>query len=255
MRRSAEWYEWRTASLGPTLILCFSSGMGCVHDLSIFADSAAGTDSGRTGSDGGGPTGVGNFGASCAKTPPVLREDDSPQLDFSTSASAAGNWAFGSIGSDARSFRCFEMNRQLAPTVSLWTGSSTEPNVSRNTSMSSVTIGTGTWPAGAVAFHPGTGTVRASIRWRAPRSGRAAIRGSFTGIDRNRTTTTVSVLHRGAMVWSGNINVSGGGNIATIPTDLNLDVNAGELIDFVVNDGGNGMSNDNTQAAINIMLP
>ena len=124
-----------------------------------------------------------------------------------------------------------------------------DPNVTHNPTQRALT-GTGmTWQPGAMAFHPGPNGEYSVARWTAPEAGEVQVAAEFRNIA-ERATTDVHVLHNGATLFRGFINVEGGGNEAEWTGKVT--VNAGDMVDCVVGWGNGGYGGDSTGMAVRL---
>ena len=106
---------------------------------------------------------------------------------------------------------------------------------------------------GKIGMHPGSlSTQMAVVRWTAPSSGAFDLVSEFEGRD-NQTlaTTDVFVVHNGSVLSSGFINNQfGAGSGISYSNSLVMD--AGDTIDFIVGNSGDGFFGDSTGLAATI---
>lgn len=95
---------------------------------------------------------------------------------------------------------------------------------------------------GQLGMHPGRNREQSVVRWTAPATQTVTVAALFTGRDVAPTTTDVYVLHNGFSLGGGIINRFRVGPYF----ETTLEVQAGETIDFVVGDGGNGFTSDSS---------
>ena len=121
--------------------------------------------------------------------------------------------------------------------------------VFKNPSSSAVTWSTLTLPANALAMHPGPVAQKAVTRWTAPMAGSYEITAEFVAAD--SVTVDVHIQHNGASIFSDNLIYS-----SKTRTQFSKAVSflAGDTIDFVVGDGGNGFHFDSTVVRASIKL-
>jgi len=104
---------------------------------------------------------------------------------------------------------------------------------------------------GELAFHPGINNEHSVIRWTAPMSGVFSVTSTFQGRDRDGCSTDVHVFHNSLELYIATVSGTG------IPQQValsDLDVSAGDVIDFTVGYGGNGYLNDTTAIDARIAL-
>lgn len=102
--------------------------------------------------------------------------------------------------------------------------------------------------AGQFGLHPGPSGEYAIARWTAQSSGSYRVVFTFEGVAGYMgwpvTTTDVRVLHNNTDLTTGEINGNDSDNVLSGAS--NVDVLAGDFIDFAVGDGGNGFGYDTT---------
>jgi hypothetical protein len=93
-------------------------------------------------------------------------------------------------------------------------------------------------------------------RWTAPSAGRYSVRATFVGLCGTGgvppTVADVHIQHDSADIRSGYLNVNGGGNSATYAVDV--DVVAGDTIDFVVGGGGQASTTINWMTGLDALV-
>ncbi len=171
-------------------------------------------------------------------TPPLAGTYDAVS-DFSTTSNPTGAWSYGYKATSSSAFTRYTGNGQPWAGIYSWSpyaGGACCLMVAKNTTGATTTYGGSiTQPADMLNLHPGAAGEQSTVRWTAPEAGTYQIKGRFQGIDTSGTTTNVRILHKGAQVWSGNINVFG----AQSAYDFPLSVVAGDTIDFAVDYGSN----------------
>jgi hypothetical protein len=131
-------------------------------------------------------------------------------------------------------------------------GNEDNPNVMYNpTNETRKTLGI-TWAPDCMSMHPGKDGEFAVLRWTCPENGAYSIKGAFTGVS-ERATTDAHVLQNGKPVNSGFINVNGAGNESAF--DLNLQIAAGDLLDFAIGRGNGDYGADSTGISVKITAP
>ncbi|MDQ1255854.1 MAG: beta-galactosidase, partial [Candidatus Hydrogenedentes bacterium] len=136
--------------------------------------------------------------------------------------------------------------------LSLWhTEDRPDPNVSYNGTDVPITGYGVTWKLGRMALHPGPKCEFSVVRWTAPSAGRCNIAAAFEGLA-EKATTDVYVLHNGAPLLEGVLNLAGNGNrveyAGTVP------VETGDRIDFVVGAGNGDYGGDTTALEATVAL-
>ncbi|NQT14588.1 MAG: glycoside hydrolase family 2, partial [Planctomycetes bacterium] len=124
-----------------------------------------------------------------------------------------------------------------------------EPWVARNRTDRVIEALGITWPAGALALHPGPQGEYSVVRWTARSDGEVEISATFTGIA-ERATTDVHVLHNGQPLFDGYINLHEQGNSAVFSESL--DARAGDTIDCVVGFGNKHYGADSTALSVTV---
>jgi hypothetical protein len=100
---------------------------------------------------------------------------------------------------------------------------------------------------GQLGLHPGESNVDSIVRWTAPSSGTFGINVTFSGLDLNGASTDVHVLLDGISIFNSVVSP----NPASFATSGSL--TAGDRIDFVVGNGGNGITDDTTGLSATIV--
>ena len=165
--------------------------------------------------------------------------------DFSTSSNPNGAWSYGSSTSLASAFipSSIPTNNYGGIGLGGWLGSATgggDPYVLHNGTAHNVTNNFSIYQPGQLALQPG-GLVQYSIvRWTAPSSGTFSINATFSGLSSLGDSVDVHILLDGISIFNSVVNP----NPASFATSGSLV--AGDRIDFVVGNGGNGANEDNT---------
>ena len=127
-----------------------------------------------------------------------------------------------------------------------------EPLVMKNVSSSAELFGDISLEAGQLSFHPGPNQEYSVIRWRAPNPGRYGIDVSFEGRSTQGTTTDVHVLARnGGASRSGIID----GFLDRADFQLALAFASGDIVDFAVGVGPNGILDSDTTGIDVVITP
>ncbi|MEX0711954.1 MAG: ELWxxDGT repeat protein, partial [Pirellulales bacterium] len=158
--------------------------------------------------------------------------------DFSTTANPAGPWSYGFLDPVG--------DFQLHPDGSLHAGGQFKwhgPGVPD-------ALGFGLPAVFSMLVHPGSNGEKSAVRWTAPADGLYEIEVAFS--DADNATTDVAVLHQSQVLSSGFVNLNGQVDVTSF--SLTQFVFAGQTIDFVVGDGGNGYISDSTGLDATITL-
>jgi hypothetical protein len=118
------------------------------------------------------------------------------------------------------------------------------PNFQHNSTGGQVECGCCTWQPHELTFHPGPDGERSVLRWTAPSAGTYTIDVTFGGRDPGGASTNVHVLRGVNPLFDGNVVGFYGAPVEFHSGNMNL--SAGETIDFVVGDGGNDHFDDTT---------
>jgi hypothetical protein len=187
------------------------------------------------------PTGFACVGAACI---------DDAAAHFSPTQNPSGNWTYGWSAQLASTFTPYLLHSTVMTTLQVWdvTAGSLLPSVFLNSS-SAMTVygGKFTMTAGELGFHPGAANEHSIIRWTAPATARYAIDSVFSGLSgaggSALTTVSVTVLINGSVASGKTINTNGGAN--TVPfVQAHNQLNAGSIVDFIVDYGNDGNSGD-----------
>ncbi|MFH1264636.1 MAG: glycoside hydrolase family 2 TIM barrel-domain containing protein, partial [Planctomycetota bacterium] len=167
---------------------------------------------------------------------PRIRELDDSRLVLLNS----GRWDQAAGGPGIASVAGLDIWPRVAPV---------EPWVAKNRTDQVIEALGITWPAGALALHPGPEGEYSAVRWTAPAEGEVQISATFTGIA-ERATTDVHVLHNGRALFDDYVNLNDRGNIAVFAKAISLQ--AGDTIDCVVGFGNGSYGADTTALAVTI---
>ena len=105
-----------------------------------------------------------------------------------------------------------------------------------------------TWPARQVALHPGPQGEYSVARWTTPAAGRHTVAATFTGLF--HATTDTHILHNGRPWFEALLNLEGRPNTATHRGELELA--AGDTLEFVVGWGNGSYGSDSTALSASI---
>jgi len=127
------------------------------------------------------------------------------------------------------------------------------PRIGKNDTGGLVVSGGAVFTNGQLVLAPGPSpdAVYAIVRFTAPTTGLYNVGASFVGAEGSPgTTTDVHVLANGIPYFNGTISGYGNGTSFTSPFPFTL--NAGDTLDFVCGDGGNGFQGDSTGFAATV---
>ena len=171
------------------------------------------------------------------------------EADFSqTSGNPNGAWTYGSAPNIAPGYA---MSAYTTPsvlqTLELWHTTPYDPNVGHNSlDTDIVPTWTARYPAHTATAGPGPAGVYSGYRFTAPADGWYKIDAEMFNVvtGGNHATTDVHVIRNAtAELFGAGINP---GNPSADFHSLSVRLSAGETVDFIVGDGGNGHGNDNT---------
>lgn len=183
---------------------------------------------------------------------------DSAASDFSASSNPSGNWSYGEIPNLSGPFTLFAATSVDSWGLDYWMPASAGyPLVAHNATGTSQNVGASTLiPVNGLTQHPANGTGMSVVRWTCPADGQYSVTATWTGLSgwnySPPTTTDVHLLQNGASIFDGGINVNGGGNVAAVSASIALV--AGDVLDFVVGDGGVSYYNDTTGLDATVLL-
>jgi len=196
---------------------------------------------------------AGSAGKCVPSLPPVIRPENSAAVGFSTNSNPNGVWTYGfstNVGGtlipyfENGSTGQFEYWR-----TNLWLGA---PNIIFNPSGTPVTSTTITLGARQLAFHPGPNGEVSIIRYTCTTNDAYRLVATFGGADFvGPTTTDVHILRNGVPIFDGIVNAYGPGPSFT----TNLNLVAGEQVDFVVGYGTNNNFTWDTTTIAAVIVP
>lgn len=169
---------------------------------------------------------------------------------FSPTQNPSGNWTYGWTAQLASTFTPYLLHSAVQTTLEVWdtTPGSLMPSVFLNAGNgSTVYSGTFMMAAGSLGLHPGATNEHSVVRWTAPAAGRYAIDALFTGLSgvggSPLSTVSVTVLINGSVALGKTINTNGGSN--SVPfVQAHNQLNAGGVVDFIVDYGNDGDAMD-----------
>ena len=161
--------------------------------------------------------------------------------DFSFDSNPTGPWSYGWTTSLGSAFNLYP-NKHVFLEMQFWADNAISnlfPSVFYNPTDHS--IDQGRHLPQQLSVHPGGSGQKTVVRWTAPADDSITVSSLFTGGDLG-TSTDVHVLHNGTPLFDGLLT-----KLHVGPAfETELDVLAGDTIDFVIGDGGNGFNGDST---------
>jgi len=182
-----------------------------------------------------------------------------PASEFSPTHNPAGVWSYG-YGASFGAFTVFPLHGGSADTLYAWYRDpafpACFPTVQKNDSGGIYAVSGNVFQIGQLALHPGNTAEDqyAVVRFRAATTGVYTVSARFSGLCANEqgTTTDVHVLVNGASFFDG--RVQGYASEASFTSPFALTLREGDVIDFVVGNGGNEFWNDETGLAATVTL-
>jgi len=108
---------------------------------------------------------------------------------FSDSSNPNGVWTYGMLTGLGGTFTTLPDTFSALSGVNGWTNEATVPLVEQNSSGSSITSGTDTYPVGWLEMSPDSSGDYAVVQFTVPTTGSYTIAGAFEGLDSTGTTT------------------------------------------------------------------
>jgi hypothetical protein len=170
---------------------------------------------------------------------------------FSATKNPNGPWSYGSSASEFSAMTVYSTPTTGVPNLPSWHGTSSTPEVFKNTSSSTIVNSTVKIAAGQLGAHPGSNGQYSHVRFTAPAAGTYAVTAKWTGIDVGGsfspagTTTDVHLLYNGKSFFDGAI--SGFGKSASKSITF-TNVAKGATIEFLVGYGSNKTYFDDSTA-------
>lgn len=172
--------------------------------------------------------------------------------DFSIASNPNGPWTYGTVDTPGGSFTALNSTSTsfLNSNFDSWLLNNTFPSISLNTSGTNQQAGGMNLDAGTLGLHPGAGIAQTIVvRWTAPLTETLDLDVVFQGRDSlGRATTDLFVVHNDSIISSGSIE-SAFGEGSGLSYSNRMQFNAGDTIDFIVNNGGDGHFGDSTGLA------
>jgi PEP-CTERM motif len=187
-------------------------------------------------------------------TRPSAAQSYNAAADFSTGSNPNGAWSYGSSISLGSAFipSSIPTNGYVAVGLDGWLGSATGsgvPYVLHNGTAHNITNNFSVYQPGQLLQQPGGLGQYSIVRWTAPFSGTFSINATFSGLSLLGDSADVHILLDGISIF--NFTVIGSPSPASYSGSGSL--TAGDRIDFVVGDAGNGANEDNTALSATIV--
>jgi hypothetical protein len=177
--------------------------------------------------------------------------------DFSISSNPNGAWSYGYSFGVGSAFHLDTTNTAAYAGLALggWMGNlntafgANYPYALKNFTSHPVTNnGTTVYQPGQLALHPDQSNVVSIVRWTAPVSGTFSLNVTFSGLDSTfGDSADVHILHNGSSLLNSVVSP----NPASFSGPQSI--LAGDTIDFVVGNGGNGINGDSTGLSATIV--
>jgi hypothetical protein len=179
-------------------------------------------------------------------------------VDFSISSNPNGAWSYGySYGVGSPFILDTTNTASYGPGLALggWMGNvdtntgANYPYALKNFTSHPVTNNiTTVYQPGQLGLQPGESNVESIVRWTAPFSGTFSINATFSGLDSAfGDSADVHILLNGIVIFNSVVSP----NPASYSTSGSL--TAGDRIDFLVGNGGNGLNGDSTGLSASIV--
>ena len=170
--------------------------------------------------------------------------------DYSLNSNPNGVWSYGYSTTLGGSMTLDTENAVLSSGLYLWrkagsAGESSTPGFAYNPTASVITLsGPIVWNPGQLSFSPGAVNSEFSVlQFSVPETGQYDVHGVFSSVDKQYgATTDVYILRNGTSLYDG--FVDGINSIQSF--DETVQLNAGDLLDYVVGVDGNGGGWDTT---------
>lgn len=163
--------------------------------------------------------------------------------DFSVEANPGGVWSYGYSETFGGPMILFTQKAEPDSPVKLWKEEGI-PVVTINQTESTLQLGTGIFPPGKAALHPGQAGELCMIRFTAPFKGDYQITGSFEGNDVVGTTTDVHLFVGNQSVFDALVVGHGPGGARSFNHSAHLEI--GDHVTFAVGYGNADYLHDST---------
>jgi hypothetical protein len=173
--------------------------------------------------------------------------------DFSSSNNPNGVWSYGwAYYNSAFNLDTISTNMYSGTGLSGWLAGldlSGNPYSLFNGTASPILLALTTYQPGQLSEHPGVSNEVAIVRWTAPSAGTFGISATFSGLSAFGDSVDVHILHNGISFFNSTVTGS------PSPTSYtgNQSILAGDTIDFMVGNGGNGANEDTTGLSATIV--
>jgi len=188
---------------------------------------------------------------------PIAAQTYNAAGDFSSSSNPNGAWSYGYSYGVASAFHSDTTNTaSYGPGLALggWMGNvdsspgANYPYALKNFTAHPVTNNENTvYQPGQLGLQPGSSNEDSVVRWTAPFSGTFSISATFSGLDAGGDSVDVHILHNGSSIFNSTVSP----NSAAFSGSQSI--LAGDTIDFVVGNGGNGLTDDSTGLSATIV--
>jgi hypothetical protein len=185
----------------------------------------------------------------------IITEAYSASGGFSATSNPSGTWSYGYRRTDG-SFALMPSNAYvygLPAGLSAWStpnGGSNLPMIVRNGTGTAQTYFTYVeQPRDTINVHPGPNGEKGVVRWTAPSAMTIKIEGNFQGFDTRGATSDVSVVKNSTSPLYSSL-VNGHGSYYQKRFAIRQDVQAGDVIDFVVGNGSNNSAADSIGVSV-----
>jgi len=176
--------------------------------------------------------------------------------DFSISSNPNGAWSYGYSYGAGSAFHLDTTNTaSYGPGLALggWMGNvDSSPGANYPYALKNFTAnpvannGTSVYQPGQLGLQPGSSNEDSVVRWTAPFSGTFSIQVTFSAMDSFGDSADVHVLHNGSSLLNSTVLSGVFGSPSSVSFSTAQSVLAGDTIDFVVGNDGNGPNNDTT---------
>jgi hypothetical protein len=194
---------------------------------------------------------------------PGVAQTYSAAVDFSDSSNPNGAWSYGySYGVGSTFIPDTTNTASYGPGLALggWMGNvDSSPGANYPYALKNFTAnpvannGTTVYQPGQLGLQPGSSNEDSIVRWTAPFSGTFNIAVTFSAMDSFGDSTDVHVLRNGSSLFNSMVLSGVFGSPSTVSFSVAQSVLAGDTIDFVVGNDGNGLNNDTTALTATIV--
>lgn len=165
--------------------------------------------------------------------------------DFSSTNNPNGAWSYGWAASLGQPFQFQNMQKLSSLALDIWSAPNSYPYVLHNGTANQITTHNAIYVPNALGLHPGDQGEVAIVRWTAPTAGTYAVNAKFGGAEAGMAN--VVVQKNGVTLFQDVKNTSDPQLLAPKTYIGQVSVAAGDTLDFVVGNGGNGYISDSTR--------